>query len=315
MGEDAVKALHPRDHTHFNPEGADLHARFVVQGLKELPTQPVAGLLSDAGESLEASRSRAPRVGPVHAGFNPQLPTLWLIGDSTVKNSWDRGDDGLWGWGNPIAAYFDQSRINVENQALGGTSSRSFLTTRLWEAVRVQIQPGDFVIMQFGHNDGGGAYEDSRARKSIKGSDDETVKVTLQESGLPETVHTFGWYLRQYVSDIKARGATPIICSLVPRNNWRDGKVIRAEDSYAKWAREAAAACGALFIDLNGLVADRYDRMGEDAVKPFFPVEHTHTGWEGAVANAECIVQGIRSLNECELKNYLLANPAPPKEP
>lgn len=322
MGEEPVKAFYERDHTHFNPAGADLHARFVVLGLKALPDHPVDAYLSAAGRAVEREpagadtpRRNIPRVGPVHEGFNPTLPTLWLIGDSTVKNSWDRGDDGLWGWGNPIAAWFDLSRINVENQALGGTSSRSFLTTKLWEAVRVQIKPGDFVIMQFGHNDGGGAYDDDRARKSINGSGEETVEVTLKKTGEQETVHTYGWYLGRYIADTKAAGATPLVCSLIPRNDWRGGKVVRADQSYGKWAREAADQYGARFIDLNAIIADKYDQMGEEAVKPFFPKEHTHTGWDGAVLNAECVVQGIRTLNDCTLRDYLLKNPTPPQEP
>jgi len=260
-------------------------------------------------------RAAVKRVGPVHPGFDPSLPTAWLIGDSTVKNSWDVGSGGLWGWGNPIAAWFDGTRINVENQALGGTSSRSFLTSGLWEEVRVQIKPGDFVIMQFGHNDGGGAYDDRRARKSIKGSGDEVVEVTVARSGAKETVHTYGWYIRRYVADAETQGAVPIVCSLIPRNNWKDGKVRRAAESYAQWAREAAEASGALFVDLNGIVADRYDQLGVEAVKPFFPKEHTHTGWAGAVINAECVVNGLRQLKGCPINQYLLAEPERPIQP
>jgi lysophospholipase L1-like esterase len=321
MEEENVKLLYQRDHTHFNPEGADLHARVVVQGLKALPDQPANALLSSAGQAVEAKSTAprpardVPRVGPVHAGFNTNLPTLWLIGDSTVKNGRDDGGGGLWGWGNPIAAYFDRSKINVENQALGGTSSRSYLNTKLWEAVRVQIKPGDFVIMQFGHNDGGGAYDDDRARKSIKGSGDETVEVVLQKTGQKEVVHTYGWYLRQYIADTKAQGATPLVCSLIPRNDWKNGRVLRADDSYAKWAREAAIAGGAFFFDLNAFIADIYDDMGQEAVKPFFPKEHTHPGWEGALLNAQCVVAGIRGFEDLKLREYLDSDPKPPRNP
>jgi len=320
MGQAKVKAIYERDHTHFNVEGADLHARFVVKGLKDLVGHPVDAFLSPAGKSIETSSSEAsrprgiPRVGPVHAGFNANLPTVWLIGDSTVKNGWDDGVGGLWGWGNPIAAYFDQSRINVENQALGGTSSRSYLNAKLWEAVRVQIKPGDYVIMQFGHNDGGGEYDDDRARKSIKGSGNKTIEVTLK-TGQKEIVHTYGWYLRQYIADTKAAGATPIVCSPIPRNDWKDGKVLRADDSYAKWARESAIAEGAFFFDLNAYIADIYDQMGEETVKHFFPKERTHPGWEGSVFNAQCVVAGLRGFVDCDLRDYLLQSPRPPKVP
>src|SRR2546421_434880 len=87
---------------------------------------------------------------PTTAPINPALPTLWLIGDSTVRNGQDTGNNGQWGWGNPIAAYFDTGRINVQNWALGGTSSRTFQTIGRWDKVLSQIKSGDFVIMQFG---------------------------------------------------------------------------------------------------------------------------------------------------------------------
>ena len=80
------------------------------------------------------------------------LPTLYIIGDSTVKNH----TTGLEGWGDPIARYFDPAIIRVENDALGGRSSRTYLTEGVWQKVLDKIKAGDFVLMQFGHNDGGG---------------------------------------------------------------------------------------------------------------------------------------------------------------
>ena len=243
----------------------------------------------------------------MHADYDPKLPTLFLIGDSTVKNGRDTGGDGLWGWGNPIGAYFDRAKINVENQALGGTSSRTYQTAGHWDRVLALVKPGDFVMMQFGHNDGGGAAK----RGSLRGNGEETQDVAAD--GQSETVHTYGWYLRKYIADTKAKGATPIVCSLIPRNDWTDGKVKRAEGSYGTWAKEAAEQGGALFIDLNGLIANRYDELGQDTVKPFFPKDHLHTGWRGAVLNAECVIEGVKGLKDCGLKDDLSANPKPVK--
>jgi lysophospholipase L1-like esterase len=248
-----------------------------------------------------------PRTGALHPEYNPALPTVILIGDSTVKNSWDAGSDGLWGWGRPLAAYFDTSKINVENQALGGTSSRSYYTTGHWERVSKLIKPGDFVVMQFGHNDG------AAGRGSIRGNGEETRDEDVK--GTSETVHSYGWYIRQFIAESKSKGATPIVCSLIPRNNWKDDKVGRATGSYATWAAEAAKQTDTAFIDLNGIIADHYDKLGKDAVKPFFPKETTHTGWKGAIFNAECIVEGIKSLPDCKLKDYLRETPAPLTKP
>jgi len=245
------------------------------------------------------------RTGVLHGGFEPSLPTLFLIGDSTVKNSWDTGSDGLWGWGRPLMAYFDASRINIENQALGGTSSYSYISGGHWERVLALVRPGDFVMMQFGHNDGGPAG-------SLRGNGEETEDRDGR-GGVKTVVHTYGWYIRRYIADVKAKGATPIVCSLIPRNDWADGKVRRATGSYGTWAEEAARQGGARFIDLNGIIADRYDKLGEAAVKNFFPKEHTHTGWEGSVLNAQSVVEGIRGLPDCPLAKYLLAAGVPRK--
>jgi lysophospholipase L1-like esterase len=247
------------------------------------------------------------RTGNLRANHNPALPSVFLIGDSTVKNSWDEGAGQLWGWGHPIEDFFDQSKINVENNALGGTSSKSYITGGHWDRVQKLIHPGDFVIMQFGHNDGGPAG-------TLKGNGEETEQRAGRGGGQPETVHTFGWYIRKYISDTKAKGATPIVCSLIPRNNWKDGKVGRGTGSYATWAQEAAQAGGAYYIDLNGIIADHYDKMGQDVVTRLFPNgEHTHTGWDGAVLNASCVIEGIKAQKDLPLNNFLAANPNPQK--
>jgi sialate O-acetylesterase len=216
--------------------------------------------------------------------INTNLPTLFLIGDSTVNNS----GFGQQGWGTPIAGLFDKSKINAVNRARGGRSSRTYYTEGLWSNVVAELKSGDFVIMQFGHNDGGSIEKSYRA--SLKGIGDETQEYSNQ------VVHTFGWYLRQYIRDTKAKGATPIVCSLIPRNDWKDGKVLRASEGYGKYAHDVAEAEGAAFIDLNELVAQRYDAMGQERVKDLFPFEHTHTGPEGAALNARCVVEGLKAL-------------------
>jgi lysophospholipase L1-like esterase len=259
---------------------------------------------------ISAAQTPAPqqpvfRTGILHPSYNPSLPTLFLIGDSTVKNSWDTGGDGLWGWGRPLTAYFETTKINVENQALGGTSSRSYITGGHWARDLALIHRGDYVMMQFGHNDGGPGG-------SLRGNGDETEE-RPGRGGTMETLHSYGWYIRQYIADTKAKGAIPIVCSLIPRNDWTDGKVRRNTANYGTWAQEAAKQGGAYFIDLNGIIADHYDKLGEQTVKPFFPKEHTHTGWDGALLNAQCVVEGIRGLKDLDLSKYLASDPHPVK--
>jgi lysophospholipase L1-like esterase len=240
-------------------------------------------------------------------------PTLFLVGDSTVKN----GTRGQEGWGSQIGKYFDTTRINLTNSAIGGRSSRSFQTEGRWDKVLADLKPGDLLLIQFGHNDGSNPRNDPKNRGSLRGGGEETVEV--DNPALPggkETVHTFGWYMRKYAADAKAKGATPIICSLVPRNDWKDGKILRGSESYAKWAREAADAEHVPFIDLNDIAARRYEELGEATVKSFFPDEHTHTNVAGADVNAQCVVEGIVALKEVPLAQYLKRiAPAPAAAP
>ncbi len=233
-------------------------------------------------------------------------PTLFFIGDSTVKNG--RGDGGgkMWGWGDLMKPFFDTSKIDLENHALGGTSTRTFISKGLWDKVLGKIKKGDYVIMQFGHNDSSPLDDTARARGTIRGVGDSAKEIYNPITKQRELVHTYGWYLSKFVKDVKAKGGTAIICSPIPRNGWKDGKVIRNNNtSYSLWAAETAAATGAYFIDLNTLTADDYDAMGPEKVKPLFPTDNTHTSREGAALNAANVVKGIKQLKKCKLKKYI----------
>lgn len=232
-------------------------------------------------------------------------PALYLIGDSTVRNN----TRGLQGWGDPLKAHFDPDKIRVENRALGGRSSRTFYTEGLWEKVRSELKSGDFVIMQFGHNDGGSLTQ-NRGRGSLKGTDERAEEITLT-NGTKEVIHTFGWYLRNYITDAKAKGATPIVCSLIPRNDWKDGRVLRGTNSYAFFAAEVARQEGAGFVDLHEIIARKYEAEGQEAVtKKYFLNEHTHTTPAGAALNAACVVEGLRALTNRTPVAYLRADAA-----
>ena len=124
-------------------------------------------------------------------------------------------------------------------------------------------------MIHFGHNDAKNSqnYPD---RVTVGGSGDETQEIESPVTHQKETIHTYGWYLRQYVKDARARGATPIICSSVPRNTWINGKIQRGFDGYAQWAAEAAKSSGALFIDANTLAANRYDALGQGQSAKYF---------------------------------------------
>ncbi|WP_231940320.1 rhamnogalacturonan acetylesterase [Filimonas lacunae] len=228
-------------------------------------------------------------------------PVLYIIGDSTVKNGDGKGSNKLWGWGSIIGSYFDTTEMDVRNHAIGGRSSRTFLTEGRWDSILKTLKAGDYVLMQFGHNDGGALDDTSRARGTIKGTGEEYKDIYNPIRKVQERVYTYGWYMRKYANEAKAKGAIPIICSPIPRNIFKDGKVERADDNYGKWAAETAQTTGAFFIPLNTIVADEYEAMGPEKVKAFFPGDHTHTNEEGAKVNAAAVVKGLKQLEGCSL--------------
>lgn len=231
-------------------------------------------------------------------------PTLYIIGDSTVKNGTGKGADSLWGWGSFISTHFDTTRIAIENHAIGGRSSRTFITEGRWDKILGALKKGDYVIMQFGHNDGGPINDTLRARGTIPGTGNDSTQIHNLIKKVDETVHTYGWYMRKYVNEAKAKGATAIICSPVPRGDFDEhGKM--KKDKYAAWAKEVATQTGAYFIPLNDLVIADYEKKGPVAVKKYFPVDHTHTNKDGAIVNANLVVGGLKQLKGCKLNNYL----------
>jgi rhamnogalacturonan acetylesterase len=232
----------------------------------------------------------APRQTSVaqNAPLNPALPTLFIVGDSTARNQADLG------WGDHFAHYFDTSRINIANRAHAGRSSRTFINEGSWDKVLAEIKPGDFVLLQMGHNDGGD-LGGAKPRGSIKGLGDESQDVTLPD-GHTETVHTYGWYMRKYIADTRSKKATPILLSLTIRNIWKDGKIER-DMGYDAQIKQLAKDQDVPYIDMATVEADRLEALGPEKTALLFPIDHTHTSAEGAERNAESVVIALRNAH------------------
>ncbi len=239
-----------------------------------------------------------------------QKPTVYLVGDSTVKNGQGDGAGGLWGWGDFTGQFLDSTKVNVENHALGGTSSRTFQALGLWDSVNRKLQKGDYVLIQFGHNDDGPVNDTIRARGTIKGIGNESVEIDNMITGVHETVYSYGWYLRKIVKDAKAKGAIPIIISPIPRNKWENGKVPKNDTTYGLWAKQIAEEEGVTFIDLNTKMANALQSMGEQKVTGtyFYERDHTHTSAKGAVLASSIITDELQQSNN-SIKDYILENP------
>jgi lysophospholipase L1-like esterase len=245
------------------------------------------------------AQSALPQAGPT------RHPALFLVGDSIMRTGAGNGETGPWGMGYELIPQFDEGKIHVYNEGLGGRSSRGYIEEGAWAKVLGRLQAGDYVILMFGHNDAANSqnYPD---RVTLNGNGGETRETESPVTHNKETIHTYGWYLRQYVQETKAKGATPIVCSPVPRNTWIDGKIKRGFDGYAAWAADASRQSGAQFIDLNTLAADRYDALGSEKAASYFN-DMQHTTKAGAQLNAAALVEGIKSLKDCPLSNFLVA--------
>jgi lysophospholipase L1-like esterase len=239
--------------------------------------------------------------------LNPDLPTLWVVGDSTANNN---ANGGL-GWGAPFIKLFDSSKVNVVNRARGGRSSRSFQAEGLWDAVLAQMKKGDFVIIQMGHNDGGGTdVSNPNGRPSLGGLGEETKEI--ERNGQKEIVHTYGWYMRKYIADTRAKGATPIIASSVPhlpRAVVAEGQV---ETNFRQvgWAEEVAKAENAIFIHVNKGVLGHYKGIDPAELRTNYftpPGDGTHTNPAGAELNAQSVVEALKELKDLPIKDWVLA--------
>ncbi len=245
----------------------------------------------------------------------PAKPTLWIIGDSTVKNG---HNDGV-GWGEVLHEHFDTDRITIANRAIGGRSSRTFRLEGRWQRVLDEAKPGDFVLMQFGHNDGANPQDPQKPRGSLRGMGDETVTWHHPHLDREETIHTFGWYMRQYVREAKEHELIPIVCSYIPRAPRRNQSPKPELETYGLWAKQVAEQDGAGFLDLFGAINAAYrdiEMLKPHAVKERFFVggdrDYTHTVRAGAEFNAHILADLIREHRGPgeELKGYLNETPS-----
>jgi len=245
------------------------------------------------------------------AGGACAAPTLFIAGDSTAAKY--TGQNQQQGWGEYLGEFFDAQKLRVVNAARGGRSSRTFVTEGHWDKMLADVQAGDFVLIQFGHNDTGGINEEPpgstrplRARGSIKGIGADSEEIDNVVTGKHEKVYTFGWYLRKMIADTREKGATPILLSITATNYWKDGH-IGCVVPYRLWAWQTAVNEKAAFVDLSRITSDRYQREGVDKVTTQFSPDKLHTTVAGAEANAADVVSGLQSLSGLKFASMLSA--------
>lgn len=292
FGKDKVKTMFYIDRIHTSAFGARVNAQSAAEGIAALEGVELSNWLLPTPKDTVTGSTR--REG---------VPMVFTIGDSTVKNE-DKDDDSMWGWGSVISEIFDPEKVTVENHAMAGRSARTFLDEGRWDKVYNALQPGDYVIMQFGHNDGGD-INTGKARGELHGSGPESKVFKMEKTGVNQVVYTYGWYIRKFIMDAKEKGAIPIVLSHTPRNKWKNGTIESNAASYGQWAKDAARQAGACYIDLNAISGRKLQALGEEGTPSFFKKDHTHTSKKGARLNAASIAEGLRA-SDCPLKDALL---------
>ncbi|MES2037338.1 MAG: rhamnogalacturonan acetylesterase [Pseudomonadota bacterium] len=230
----------------------------------------------------------------VKQAIDPKLPSFFIVGDSTA-----RSDAPMRGWADEITAYFDLSKINVINRAIGGRSSRTYIQEGRWEKVLEEMKAGDFVLVQFGHNDVGPVDARGKFRGSLRSTGEDT-EIINKPDGSIEIVHSYGWYLKKYIQDARAKGISIIIATPVPHKDW-----VNDFAEHRKLASTVANETQVALIDVTAITGKTYEVLGKEKVDTLFSDQRTHTNITGARINAESVIAGIKGLSSNGLNNYL----------
>lgn len=283
------------DNIHTSKLGAEMNARSAAEGIAysaDPRLKPLQEMMNDVTPPM------------VDVKREEGKPVVFITGDSTVKNA-DKEEDGMWGWGSQAYTIFDERKITIANCAIAGRSCRTYMNEGRWERVYNSVHPGDFVLIQFGHNDFG-ELEKPKYRGEIFSAQDTCHVYQLKEKGTYELVYSFGWYLKKFIDDVREKGGTPILVSLTPRNEWENGKIERRNDTYGRFYREVVEATGVEFVDMHNITADYLDRKcgSKEKANPYYKRDHTHTSLKGARLNAKSMKKGLKKIHS-PLAKYL----------
>ncbi|KAK2056462.1 GDSL-like Lipase/Acylhydrolase [Colletotrichum caudatum] len=235
-----------------------------------------------ASLALGALRVAAAPAGELAA----RAPTLFLCGDSTMARSSDAQMDG---WGQYVGKYLN---IAVVNRAIGGRSSRSFWNEGRFQSVANEVKAGDIVVIEFGHNDVGSPRSNDNGRSVCPGEGTETC--ISDKTG--ETVYTFVFYVIQAARLMTAKGATVVLSSQTPKNQWATGTWDGTPSRFVAMQQKAANALAlpaVTFVDHHQAVSNMYRKLGSSAVRALYIKDNTHTSPAGADLSAQAFVQAI----------------------
>lgn len=263
---------------------------------------------------------------------------IFLAGDSTVKTYGIERSTG--GWGEYIDRYFDGSKVEIINKAEGGRSSRSFINQGRLDEIAEEIRPGDYLFIQFGHNDSSDDEKYLEERYCPIGTPDADgiypvtpgTKVKTPDDLLAldtsymysDTYYsydcggTYKWYLKQFIDTAREKGAFPVLVTPVTRMYYNDKGVIRphhdddtsTDNAYVRAMKQLGAEENVPVLDLFGKTVSYYNEVGENKasllhdVKADGNIDKTHHSKYGAFTVAGFLAELIKS-SDIELKSFL----------
>lgn len=173
--------------------------------------------------------------------------TIFMIGDSTMANKDITGGNPERGWGMVLPCYFSEE-VCIDNHAVNGRSSKSFIDEGRWENVIGRVKKGDYVFIQFGHND----EKPKPDRHTDPGS-------------------TFDDNLRRFVNETRAKGGIPVLFNSIVRRNFDEsGTLVDTHGAYLDSPRNVARELGVTFIDMNRITHDLVQGLGPEESKKLF---------------------------------------------
>lgn len=214
--------------------------------------------------------------------------TLFLIGDSTMSNKDNPDKNPEHGWGQVLPQYFT-SEIEIQNHAMNGRSSKSFRTEGRWEKVEKQLKKGDFVVIQFGHND-----------QKLKDSTKFTNPYTQYRANL-----------ERYVRETRAKGAIPVLMTSIVRRNFNEhGVLLDTHSNYPLVVRLVADDLKVAFVDMQLLTEQMeisygpekskllhlHFKEGENDYYPKGKTDDTHLSKLGAETVAQLALKSLKPL-------------------
>ncbi|QIL89998.1 phosphate ABC transporter permease [Microbulbifer sp. SH-1] len=224
--------------------------------------------------------------------------TVFMAGDSTmaIKEIKDYPETG---WGVPFAVFFEDS-VNVDNRAMNGRSTRTFIEEGRWAGIMDELKAGDYVIIQFGHND------ESESKKD---------RYTT-----PEQYKT---NLSRFINDVRKAKAEPILMSPITRRYFEGEHKIKHTHPYAPLVREVAAEEKVEFIDMEVVTREYFQAMGDrdsalrfmhiaPDLHPNYPVgvrDDTHLNNLGAREVAQLVLAELRKREHPLAKRLRNADP------